>query len=79
MTTQPRLTPRQNRILEFIQQHTVTVGYPPTVREIGEHAGLTSTSSVHRQLLALVSKGYLRRAAGRSRAVVVAVEHGAAA
>lgn len=70
MPAMPRLTPRQTRILQFIRDHTATVGYPPTVREIGEHAGLTSTSSVHAQLGRLVDKGYLRRAANRSRAVV---------
>lgn len=69
--TAPRLTARQTRILAFIRHHTATVGYPPTVREIGGHAGLTSTSSVHRQLGALAAKGYLRRELGRSRAVVV--------
>ncbi|HEY9416297.1 MAG TPA: MarR family transcriptional regulator [Pseudonocardia sp.] len=65
------LTPRQARILDFIRDHTRTVGYPPTVREIGAHAGLTATSSVHRQLEVLVAKGYLRREGNRSRAVVV--------
>jgi repressor LexA len=74
------LTARQARILGFIRDHTRTVGYPPTVREIGAHAGLTATSSVHRQLEVLVAKGYLRREGGRSRAVVV-IDHtdGAAA
>lgn len=68
----PRLTPRQARILQFIRDHTRTIGYPPTVREIGAHAGLTSTASVHRHLRALENKGLLRRgAAGQSRAVVV--------
>lgn len=67
-----RLTPRQARILQFIRDHTVTVGYPPTVREIGVHAGLASTASVHRHLRVLADKGFLRRGeAGRSRAVVV--------
>jgi repressor LexA len=68
----PRLTPRQHRILTYIRDHTREVGYPPTVREIGEHTGLASTASVHRHLLRLEEKGLLRRrAAGRSRAVVL--------
>lgn len=72
------LTPRQTRILKFITDHTRVAGYPPTVREIGEHAGLTSTSSVHRQIGILVDKGFLRRVENRSRAVVV-IDQGAAA
>lgn len=66
-----QLTTRQARILQFIRDHTATIGYPPTVREIGAHAGLTSPSSTHRQLEVLTAKGYLRREGGRSRAVVV--------
>lgn len=65
------LTPRQHRILRFICDHTRDLGYPPTVREIGDHVGLASTSSVHRQLGVLVEKGHLSRAGNRSRAVVV--------
>jgi repressor LexA len=44
-------------------------GYPPSVREIGEAVGLTSTSSVAHQLRALERKGYLRRDPNRPRAV----------
>jgi repressor LexA len=46
-------------------------GYPPSVREIGEAVGLTSTSSVAHQLRALERKGYLRRDPNRPRAVGV--------
>src|SRR5207237_6632179 len=46
-------------------------GYPPSMREIGEQVGLTSTSSVAHQLTALQRKGYLRRDANRPRAVEV--------
>lgn len=67
----PALRTRQARILAFIRDHTETVGYPPTVREIATHCGLTSTATVHHHLAALTDKGYLRRTAGRSRAVVV--------
>ena len=41
------LTPRQRRILDFIAETVRDRGYPPTVREIGEAVGLTSSSSVH--------------------------------
>lgn len=72
------LTARQLKILQFIREHTRDHGYPPTVREIGQHAGLSAPSSVHRQLGLLAAAGWIRRTDGRSRAVVV-VAQGAAA
>ena len=41
------LTARQQQILEVVDAHLVRHGYPPTVREIGEAVGLTSSSTVH--------------------------------
>jgi repressor LexA len=65
------LTPRQRRVLEVIRHWLDRHGYPPSVREIGEAVGLTSTSSVAHQLRALERKGYLRRDPNRPRAVGV--------
>ncbi|OQO92097.1 repressor LexA [Saccharomonospora piscinae] len=65
------LTPRQRKVLDVIRQWVDQYGYPPSVREIGEAVGLTSTSSVSHQLKALQRKGYLRRDANRPRAVGV--------
>ena len=65
------LTPRQRRILEVIRQAVADRGYPPSVREIGEAVGLTSSSSVAHQLKVLQTKGYLRRDPHRPRAVEV--------
>ena len=65
------LTPRQRRVLEVIRDWVDRRGYPPSVREIGEAVGLTSTSSVAHQLRALERKGYLRRDPNRPRAVGV--------
>jgi len=65
------LTPRQRRVLEVIRDWVERFGYPPSVREIGEAVGLTSTSSVAHQLRALERKGYLRRDPNRPRAVGV--------
>ena len=65
------LTPRQRRVLEVIRDWVDRLGYPPSVREIGEAVGLTSTSSVAHQLRALERKGYLRRDPNRPRAVGV--------
>jgi repressor LexA len=58
-------------ILDVIRNAVERRGYPPSIREICEAAGLSSTSSVAHQLAALEAKGYLRRDAGRPRAVSV--------
>lgn len=65
------LTPRQRRVLEVIRDSVQRRGYPPSVREIGEAVGLTSTSSVSHQLATLQRKGFLRRDPNRPRAVDV--------
>jgi repressor LexA len=62
---------RQREVLEVIRQWVERFGYPPSVREIGEAVGLTSTSSVSYQLRALEQKGYLRRDPNRPRAIGV--------
>ena len=67
------LTARQERILEMIRASVLDRGYPPTMREIGEAVGLTSTSSVKHQLQALEAKGYLRRDANLPRAIDVSM------
>lgn len=64
----PALTARQRKVLEAIREWVERLGYPPSVREIGEAVGLTSTSSVAHQLRALERKGYLRRDPNRPRA-----------
>ena len=65
------LTWRQHKILRVIRDSVQRRGYPPSMREIGDAVGLTSTSSVSYQLSTLQSKGYLRRDAGRPRTVEV--------
>ena len=65
------LTWRQRKVLQVIKDSVQRRGYPPSMREIGEAVGLTSTSSVSYQLSTLQSKGYLRRDAGRPRTVEV--------
>ncbi len=65
------LTPRQRKVLEVIREAVDRRGYPPSVREIGESVGLTSTSSVAHQLKTLEAKGFLRRDPNRPRAVEV--------
>lgn len=67
------LTPRQRRVLEVIRDSVQRRGYPPSMREVGEAVGLTSTSSVSHQLVALQRKGFLRRDPHRPRAVEVRI------
>lgn len=71
------LTKRQEQTLDFIRQSIVERGYPPTLREIGEHMGIRSTNGVNDHLRALERKGYLRREDMKSRALKL-VDAGAA-
>ena len=65
------LTPRQQRVLAHIKDSIEKRGYPPSMREIGEAVGLTSSSSVAHQLKVLEEKGYVRRDPNRPRALEV--------
>ena len=63
------LTDRQRLVLDYIQQSIEQRGYPPTLREIGEHMGIRSTNGVNDHLKALEKKGYLEREDLKSRAL----------
>src|SRR4051794_7834905 len=65
------LTPRQQRVLTVIRDSLERRGYPPSMREIGERVGLTSSSSVAHQLRVLEEKGFLKRDPNRPRAMTV--------
>lgn len=65
------LSPRANKLLQIIREAIDRQGYPPSVREMAELAGLASPSSVTYQLKALEKAGYLRRDPNRTRALVV--------
>ncbi|MGW4562841.1 transcriptional repressor LexA, partial [Streptomyces sp. NPDC004561] len=65
------LTDRQRRVIEVIRDSVQRRGYPPSMREIGQAVGLSSTSSVAHQLMALERKGFLRRDPHRPRAYEV--------
>jgi repressor LexA len=70
------LNPRQREILEFLREHARTHAYPPTVREIGQAVGLSSSSTVQNHLNALEQKGQIRRDPTKSRTVeVVGADH----
>ncbi len=62
------LTPRQEEILDFIKDFYRENGMPPTVREISDHYGISS-SSMFDHLSALQKKGYLKRASRKSRSL----------
>jgi len=65
------LTPRQLKILSVIKTAVEDQGYPPSMREIGLAAGLSSTASVTYQLQILEEKGWIRRDASRGRAIEI--------
>ena len=65
------LTRRQRLVLETISDIVAARGYPPSMREIGDAVGLTSSSSVAHQLQTLERKGFLRRDPKRPRAMEV--------
>jgi len=65
------LTGKRQQILEFIGDRVREHGYPPSVREIGEAVGLTSSSTVHAHLALLQREGYLRRDPTKPRAIEV--------
>src|SRR4029079_7591908 len=65
------LTPRQQRVLTTIKDSIERRGYPPSMREIGESVGVTSSSSVAHQLRVLEEKGFLKRDPNRPRALEV--------
>jgi repressor LexA len=74
MTEGAPLTPRQQQVLDFIDDQVRRRGYPPSVREIGEAVGLSSSSTVHAHLGALQDKGYLRRDPTKPRAIEICFE-----
>ncbi len=63
------LTARQSAVLDFIIDHISDTGFPPTIREIGNHLSISSTNGVNDHLKALEKKGYLLREDAKSRAI----------
>ena len=71
MAYKREMTGRQQQILDFIRSEIHRRGFPPSVREIGEAVGLSSSSTVHSHLAALETKGLLRRDPSKPRALEV--------
>ena len=65
------LSPKQQQIYDFIVAFQARHGYPPSVREIGEHVGLKSPSTVHFHLKGMEEKGIITKAEGKTRAITV--------
>lgn len=69
-----KLTRRQKMVLDFVMRTIREEGYPPTLREIGNHMGIRSTNGVNDHLKALERKGYLRKGNLRARALTPLVD-----
>ena len=65
------LTDKQRLIYDFIRDHIEDKGYPPTVRDIGEHFGIVSPNGVMCHLNALVKKGLINREGKSARAITL--------
>ena len=61
MEMKTKLTPKQQRVLDFIRNQIVERGHPPTIREIGRELNISSTNGVRTHLTALIKKGYLKK------------------
>ena len=69
------LSAKQQLILDFLKQQIKQNGYPPTVREICDAVGLSSTSTVHSHLESLERKGHIRRSPAKNRSTEILEEN----
>lgn len=67
----PDPTPRQQAVLDYLQDHLAKRGYQPSVREIAAHFGWSNPNSVEVHLRALEQKGYIQRSRGRARSIAI--------
>ena len=70
-----KLSPKQNRVLDFLKQSMAKNGYPPTVREICTGLNLRSPATVHVHLVNLEEKGYIKKGDSKNRAIELLVEN----
>ena len=71
MGTPTTLNTKQRLILNYITECIRDRFYTPSVREIGNHVGLSSTSTVHSHLATLERLGYIERDAAKKRSITV--------
>jgi repressor LexA len=67
----PKLTARQQQILDYIEQEVDNTGVPPSIRQIGAALGISSTNGVRSHLKALEKKGYIHRSLRTSRGIAM--------
>jgi repressor LexA len=67
----PKLTARQQQILDYIEQEVDSTGVPPSIRQIGAALGISSTNGVRSHLKALEKKGYIHRSLRTSRGIAM--------
>ena len=68
-----KLTPKQEVILDILKKLIAKNGYPPTVREIGKEAHLSSPATIHFHLKQLELKGYIKQDLNKNRTLEVLV------
>ena len=71
-----RLPERQNQVFEFLRDFVRRNGKPPTIKEIGERLGVSSTNGVYKMLVALERKGYITRTPNEARGIAIVGEEG---
>lgn len=69
--TRDTISKRQREVLQFIAEYSHAQGYPPSVRDIGDHVGLASPSTVFTHLTSLEQKGFIRRERDAARAIII--------
>jgi repressor LexA len=69
------LTDRQRQTLNFIRSYIDENGYPPKLKEIGHHLGISSRGTVHRYIRALQEENLIRVSTGRSRGIELIDNH----
>ncbi|MBR2678689.1 MAG: transcriptional repressor LexA [Bacilli bacterium] len=68
-----KLTDKQSSILQILKKLIAKNGYPPTVREIGEEAHLSSPATIHFHLSKLEEKGYIKKGDNKNRTIEILV------
>ncbi|MBQ1476059.1 MAG: repressor LexA, partial [Firmicutes bacterium] len=63
------LSDREQKILDYMKEYVTKWGYPPTVRDIAAALGIRSTSTVHKAIASLEEKGFIKKQAGKRRAM----------
>lgn len=68
-----KLTRKQEEVLNYIKEYSVSHGYPPTIREIGSALGISSPATIHVHLSNLEKKGFIRKDGSKNRTLEILV------